>query len=63
LYSWDELQADECNLELRVVESNIGIQPNQYTFYSQPKDAVDFAENNIHDIDSIPAIVEKVSLL
>ena len=46
-----------------MVESNIGIQPNQYTFYSQPKDAVDFAENNIHDIDSIPAIVEKVSLL
>lgn len=62
LYSWEELTQNEMEkLELRVVEEDIGVQSNQYSMYSHPKDALDFNELATNDFDALSSLIEKVS--
>lgn len=60
------VKSDEDNLisnklEIRIVESNMGIQSNEYSIYSQPKDALD--ELNSYDIESITSLIQKANLM
>ncbi|CAF0739772.1 unnamed protein product [Brachionus calyciflorus] len=69
LYSWDELMDENLvenstefkskNLELRLVDSNLGVQTSTYSMYSQPRDALDINELGVENIDTLPSLVEK----
>jgi hypothetical protein len=65
LYSWDELfeinaTRGEANdqLELRIVESDIGVHENQYSIYSQPRDFIDL--DAALNLNELPSLIEKV---
>lgn len=70
LYSWEELKDFDLvlnstdyksnKLELRLVDTNIGVQTSTYSFYSQPKEALDFHELKLKDFKDLPSFVEKV---
>lgn len=70
LYSWDELmnmnQIEDGsdfkakNLELRLIETDIGVQSNAYSMYSQPRDALDFNELGTNNIDILQSLIQTV---
>ncbi|RNA08611.1 cell division cycle 123-like protein [Brachionus plicatilis] len=69
LYSWEELSDENLvlnstnykshNLELRLIETNIGVQSSTYSMYSQPKDALDLNEFNLQDLTNLPSLIQK----
>jgi hypothetical protein len=77
LYSWDELTDGSLiseedltsnvyrssRLELRLVETDIGVSSHQYSMYSQPIDFMNLNQMSASDIESIVTLIEKVSFL
>jgi hypothetical protein len=76
LYSWEELtdgsliateelESDSgayksSRLELRLVETDIGVSSHQYSVYSQPVDFMNLNQMTSRDIESIVNLIEKV---
>jgi hypothetical protein len=69
LYSWDELLNSNNNnsaafksdnLELRLVDTDIGINSHQYSMYSQPVDLLTLSDSR--DIDSLVSILQEVNI-
>ena len=75
LYSWDELTEGSLivedlynsfksnKLELRLVETDIGVNTHQYSMYSQPIDFLHLTSINSNDIESLVTIINKVGLI
>ena len=75
LYSWHELLDEhllevvdnDCliakRIELRIIDTNLGINANEYMVYSRPKDVLDsecFDEKTIDDLDELSSIINQV---
>lgn len=70
LYSWEELNNQNLplnsqdfkstELELRLVDTNIGIQTNTYSMYSHPKDSLDLNESNLQDLKNLSSLIQQV---
>ena len=63
LYSWDELtssELDESSIELRLVESETGVQQNEMGMYGCPLESLAAAGL---DSEALASLVQKVKLL
>lgn len=70
MYSWQEL--NEINfslnsqdfkseeLELRLVDTNIGVQSSTYSMYSHPRDSLDLNESNLQDLKNLSSLIQEV---